>query len=158
MLAGCNMVKGPPKDHECRASLRSITGLEFAFFESAQRYSQHPAEVGFVPSQGNRYLYLFAPEGQLTRRDDLPSPPLREAVGYGPDTRKRGVLLEDLLLKLPADIRAMTGLRGECPHCEVVIACVGNLDDDDDVDVWTVSTADRPEAARGTPFHHLKDL
>ena len=66
--------------------------------------------------------------------------------------------LEDLLLKLPPELRAATGLEGTCPDCNVTIACVANLDDDPDVDVWTISTKDRPEAARGTPIHHLKDL
>jgi hypothetical protein len=118
----------------------------------------HPVDIGFAPPQGNRYLYLFASEGPLTRRDEIASPPLAESVGYGPDTKKRGVLLEDLLLKLPADVRSTLGLRGECPDCSVTIACVGNLDDDADVDVWSISTKDRPDAARGTPIHHLKDL
>ncbi len=157
-LSGCNMVKGPPRDHECRATLRSIVGLEYAYFSTSQRYSIHPVEIGFAPSQGNRYLYLFAPEGQLTRRDELPSPPLEESVGYGPDSKKRGVLLEDLLTKLPPELRSMTGLHGTCPECDVTIACIGNVDDDPDLDAWTISTSDRPGAARGTPIHHLKDL
>ncbi|MGV3624901.1 MAG: hypothetical protein ACO1OB_29040, partial [Archangium sp.] len=92
-LSGCNLLKGPPRDHECRARLRTIIGLESSFYSQHQRYSVHPAEIGFAPSQGNRYLYLFAPEGPLTRRDELPSPPHDESVGYGPDTKKRGVLL-----------------------------------------------------------------
>ena len=158
LLTGCNLVKGLPKDHECRSSLRSITGLEFAYFSEHQKYSVHPVEIGFAPAQGNRYLYLFAAEGPLTRRDELPSPPLGESVGYGPDTKHRDVLLEDLLVKLPKEIRSMVGLEGTCPACEVTIACVGNLDADPDVDVWTISTKDRPEAAKGTPIHHLKDL
>lgn len=157
-LSGCNLVKGPPRDHECRATLRTIMGHEAAFYSRTQRYSVHPVEVGFAPAPGNRYLYLFAPKGDLTRRDELASPPLEEAVGYGPDTRKRGVLLEDLLTKLPAELRALTGLEGECPKCELTVACVGNLDDDADLDVWTISTKDRAEAVRGTPLHHLRDL
>lgn len=155
---GCNLVKGPPRDHECRSTLRSIMGLQFAFYSQHQRYSVHPVEVGFAPGQGNRYLYLFAGEGPLTRRDELASPPLGESVGYGPDSKRRNVLLEDLLGKLPAELRATVGLAGTCPACELTVACVGNLDDDPEVDVWTISTKDRPEAARGTPIHHLKDL
>ncbi|MFZ5441370.1 MAG: hypothetical protein ACOZQL_15285 [Myxococcota bacterium] len=158
LLSGCNLVKGPPRDHECRATLRTIIGHEDAFFSRAQRYSVHPAEVGFAPSTGNRYLYLFAPKGDLTRRDELPSPPLEESVGYGPDTRKRGVLLEDVLTRLPADLRALAGLEGECPRCELTVLCAGNLDDDPDLDVWSISTKDRAEAPRGTPIHHLRDL
>ena len=158
VLTGCNLVKGLPKDHECRSTLRSIIGLQFAFYSEQQRYSVHPVEIGFAPAQGNRYLYLFDKEGPLTRRDELASPPLIESVGYGPDSKRREVLLEDLLGKLPAEIRTTVGLTGICPECEVTIACVGNLDADPDVDVWTISTKNRPESARGTPIHHLKDL
>lgn len=157
-LSGCNLLKGPPRDHECRARLRTIIGLESAFHSQHQRYSVHPAEIGFVPSQGNRYLYLFAKEGQLTRRDELPSPPHAESVGYGPDTKKRGVLLEDLLGAMPKDVRDQLGIEGECPKCDITVACVGNLDDDADVDVWSISTKDRPGGVQGTPIHHLKDL
>ena len=157
-LSGCNLVKGLPNDHECRSSLRSIIGLQFAYYSEQKKYSVHPVEIGFAPSQGNRYLYLFASEGQLTRRDELASPPLGESVGYGPDSKRRPVLLEDLLIKLPAELRSLLGLSGTCPDCDVTVACVGNLDADPEVDVWTISTKDRPGAARGTAIHHLKDL
>lgn len=156
-LAGCNLVKGPPRDHECRARLRTIIGLETAFYSQHQRYSVHPAEIGFVPSQGNRYLYIFDKEGPLTRRDELASPPHTESVGYGPDTRARGVLLEDLLTKLPDDVRLSLGVEGACPDCNVTVACVGNIDDDPAVDVWSISTKDRPGAVQGTPLHHVND-
>lgn len=157
-LSGCNLLKGPPRDHECRARLRTIIGLETAFYSQHQRYSVHPAEIGFAPAQGNRYLYLFATSGELTRRDELPSPPLMESVGYGPDTKKRGVLLEDLLAAMPKDVRASVGIEGECPKCEVTVACVGNIDDDPQVDVWSISTKDRSGGVQGTPIHHVKDL
>lgn len=158
VFAACNLVKGPPKDHECRSALRTIIGLQNAYFSERGRYSVHPVEIGFVPAQGNRYMYLFSSEGPMTRRDEIPSPPLGESVGYGPDTKRRQVLLEDLLVKLPGEIRSTLGLHGTCPDCAVTIACVGNIDDDEAVDVWTISTKDRPGVARGTPQHDLKDL
>lgn len=156
--AGCNMLKGPPRDHECRSTLRQIIGLQNAYFSERKKYSIHPVEIGWAPSQGNRYLYLFASEGPLTRRDELVSPPLAESVGYGPDTKKRGVLLEDLLIKFPPELMTQLGIEGTCPECNVTLGCIGNVDDDAELDVWTISTKDRPEAARGTPVHHLKDL
>jgi hypothetical protein len=68
------------------------------------------------------------------------------------------VLLEDLEKGLPAELRQSLGLSGTCPACDVTLACVGNIDDDPDFDVWTISTHDREGAPRGTPIHHLKDL
>ncbi len=158
LLAGCNLVKGPPRDHECRANLRSIIALETTFYSENQRYSIHPSEIGFAPSQGNRYVYLFTRDGALTRRDEIPSPPLRDAVGYGPDTRIRKVSLEPLLREMPSSVRDSLGLEGECPNCNVTIACVGNVDDDAQVDVWSISTRDRDGGVQGTPIHHLNDL
>jgi hypothetical protein len=156
--SGCNLVRGPPKDHECRAVLRTIFGLQVAYYSRAQAYSVHPVVIGWAPAPGNRYLYLFDKAGDVTRRDGLPSPPLEDSVGYGPDTKKRDITVEELLPKLPTEVRATLGVEGACPACDVTIACVGNLDADEDVDVWTISTKDRPGAARGTPLHHLKDL
>ncbi len=158
LATGCNLVRGPPKDHECRATMRTIFGLQTAYYSRHQAYSPHPVVIGWAPSQGNRYLYLLDKEGDVTRRDGLPSPPLEESVGYGPDTKKRDVSVEELLPKLPAEVRALLGLEGTCPACDITVACVGNLDADDDVDVWSISTKDRPDAPRGTPIHHRKDL
>jgi hypothetical protein len=156
--SGCNLVKGPPKDHECRATMRQLFGLQVAYYSQHQAYSTHPVVIGWAPAQGNRYLYLLDKQGDVTRRDGLPSPPLPESVGYGPDTAKRGISIEELLPGLPDEVRATLGLEGTCPACEVTMACVGNLDADPDVDVWSISTKDRPGAARGTPLHHRKDL
>jgi hypothetical protein len=156
-LSGCNMVRGPQKDHECRGTLRTIIGLEQAFYSEHHRFSTHPVEVGFAPSRGNRYLYLFDAVGPVSRRDALPSPPLIESVGVGPDTRERGVTVEQLRPKVPPEVLAQLGLSGDCPDCSLTVACVANLDEDDDVDVWSMSTKDRPEAQRGSLVHHLKD-
>lgn len=158
LLPGCNLVKGPPKDHECRATMRQLFGLQVARYSEHQAYSPHPVVIGWAPAQGNRYLYLLDKVGDVTRRDGLPSPPLPESVGYGPDTAKRGIAVEELLPRLPDEVRATLGLEGTCPACDITMACVGNLDGDPEVDVWSISTKDRPGAARGTPIHHRKDL
>jgi hypothetical protein len=161
-LGGCNLVRGPPKDGECRANLVGILSGEQNHFSVTGRFSLHPAEVGFAPVPGNRYLYLFAPDGGLTRRDGQPSPPLRESVGIGPDTRARGTTAEWLLARFPPELKAQLGLRGACPACSVTIGCIANLDDDDDVDLWTIASEDRVLdgglVRQGTPFRHLDDL
>jgi type IV pilus assembly protein PilA len=160
-LGGCNLVRGPTKDGECRANLRTILSAEVSLYSEQQRYTTHPAEVGFAPVPGNRYLYLFDAQGGVTRRDDQPSPPLHESVGIGPDTRARGVTVEWLRDRFPPALLAGLGIQGRCPGCELVLGCAGNIDDDGTVDVWTISSADRviegTPVARGTPFRHLND-
>lgn len=160
--SSCALVKGPPKDGECRANLRSVLALEHGFFQEHQRFSVHPAELGFSLPAGNRYLYRLAPEGPVTRRDGTPSPPPLESVGLGPDTLSRGVTAEWLDERLPPEVRATLGLHGACPACAITIGCVANLDADDDVDVWSISSDDRalPDgglAPRGTALRHRDD-
>jgi hypothetical protein len=160
-LAGCNLLHGPPRAGECQSNLRTILSGEENLYAEHQRYSEHPAEVGFAPVPGNRYLYLFAPDGGVTRRDGKASVPLQESVGIGPDTRARGVTAEWLLGRFPPELRAQLGLHGRCPACTITVGCLGNLDDDDAVDAWTIASEDRTLAGslvhRGTPFHHLDD-
>ncbi len=160
-LTACNLVRGPPRESECHGNLRTIIAREFELKEVRGAFSVHPVDVGFAPSPGNRYLYLFAREGAVTRRDEQPSPPPSESVGVGPDTRSRPVTAEWLRARLPDDVAAQLGVSGACPDCDLTIACVGNIDDDEAVDVWSISTKDRVldgrEAPRGTPFRHLDD-
>jgi type IV pilus assembly protein PilA len=158
VISGCNMVRGPRRDHECRSTLRSIMVAEFAFHSVQYRYTVHPHELGFAPSPGNRYAYVFDKVGDVTRRDEKPSPSPETSVGYGPDTEKRSITVEDLVPKLPPEVRATLGLEGTCPDCQLTVACVGNLDDDPAVDVWTIATKDRPGANRGTPLRLTSDL
>lgn len=161
-LAGCNLLRGPPRESECRGNLRSLVGRQVELKEERGVFSVHPAEVGFSPAPGNRYLYLFAAAGEVTRRDDKPSPPPEESVGVGPDTRARGVTAEWLRERLPEDIAGQLGVEGTCPACEVTVACVGNLDGDETVDVWSISTKDRAlgdggVVTRGLPWRHVND-
>jgi type IV pilus assembly protein PilA len=162
VCSACNMVNGPPKDGECRATLRTIMAAETGFYTEQHRFSPHPAEVGFALVPGNRYLYLFDREGEVTRRDGRPSPSPYASVGVGPDTRRRpGVTVENLREHIPPEVMALLGVTGECPRCEIVVGCAGNIDADPTIDVWTISSADREfngvSVSRGTPFHHVND-
>ncbi len=156
-LSGCTALRGPPKDGECRGNLRTALAVELGFFDEQHRFSVHPAEVGFAPSAGNRYLYLFDAEGPVTRRDGHTGPSPSESVGVGPDTRSRGVTAEFLLERFPKELRGDLGVRGECPRCRLTVACAANLDDDETLDVWSISSEDRPFVSRGTPFRHVDD-
>ncbi|MBN9686213.1 MULTISPECIES: pilin [unclassified Corallococcus] len=55
------------------------------------------------------------------------------------------------------------GVEGTCPDCIVTAACVGNVDDDDTLDVWSISTVNRTAAngetiEMGTPYNHVNDV
>lgn len=64
--------------------------------------------------------------------------------------------------ELPAVLAEVKpGLSGTCPDCSVTVACVSNLDGDDDLDLWSISTADRTlggvNVERGEVHPHLDD-
>lgn len=70
----------------------------------------------------------------------------------------------------PAEIQAALeragvkpGVEGTCPDCIVTAACVGNLDSDDTLDVWSISTVNRTAAngetiELGVPYNHVNDV
>ncbi|MBL8921734.1 MAG: hypothetical protein JNJ54_22935 [Myxococcaceae bacterium] len=122
------------------------------------RYETDGAKVGFVPNLGNRFLYLLAPEGAVWRHGPMPK------TGWtmlGVD-KKHGQSNDKLLTRVPAEVLAQVGVHGECPQCSFVGACVANLDDDADVEVWTISTDERASAQgiripAGVPWRERAD-
>ncbi|MHA7630128.1 hypothetical protein [Corallococcus sp. M7] len=55
------------------------------------------------------------------------------------------------------------GVEGTCPDCIVTAACVGNVDNDDTLDVWSISTVKRTAANGdtieiGDPYNHVNDV
>jgi type IV pilus assembly protein PilA len=154
--SGCTFVRGPPKDGECRANLRTALSLELSYRENTGAFTPHPAFIGFSPSAGNRYLYWFAATGPISRRDGKPSPSAQESVGIGPDF-SRGEILESVLKRIPSDILKLVHAEAET----MVIGCAGNIDADDTLDIWTISSEDRSfngqSVSRGTAFRHVDD-
>ncbi|MBL8934912.1 MAG: hypothetical protein JNM69_10175 [Archangium sp.] len=147
-----------PKASEAKANLKTAFTAEKVFFAEHGRYSPYIEEVGFLPEANNRFLYALAADG------DLASPPPRASAerhtGVHSDPRHR---LSDAALeaKVPDALWDEVGLSGKCPSCDITIIAVSNLDSDDDVDVWSISTRDRTiEGVRvtaGTPHQHLDD-
>ncbi len=66
---------------------------------------------------------------------------------------------------LPPDLAGeKLGVR-DCPGeaCNVTVACAGNVDGDDFLDVWSISTVERraPDGSAispGEPFNHRNDI
>ncbi len=147
--------KGRSRQSECRSMLKSAVTEEKAFYEDKKQFSVHPAEIGFQPERGNRYVYLFVAEGPV-----LPNraPPKGDAVGVGADTEKWPEASNArLLAAIPAAVRAHLGVSGQCPDCGVTIACAGNIDNDEAIDVWTISTRDRDGSPAGVAHAEVDD-
>lgn len=148
------------KTFECRTNLKAMYVAELAYFQEKDTYSTSVLQIGFSPERGNRYVYLASP-GPLADRSKPGVEMPMEATGVGVDTFRHGpsaALDADAVLPF-----VRPGFVGTCPDCHVVLACAGNIDNDDTLDVWSIATVDRPGPdgtviPRGEPWNHRSDV
>ncbi len=131
------------RQSECRTGLKTMHTALAAEFADAQRYSLDTAEQ--AAPRGGRYSWVLGVSGDGTPR-----------VVAGRDGASQAQVAQALKL-------VPVGLRGECPSCTATLACVADLEDDEDADVWSVSTADRwtsygEHVPPGTPHNDQRDF
>jgi len=151
------------KQSESKTNLKSLYAAERNHFAERDTYSSVLSQVGFSPERRNRYAYFASLQGPMEMRSgpDVVSSAKDTAVGaeltghpedFGPD-------VEDLQAALPG---VALGVQGTCPDCQFVAACAGNLDGDETLDVWTISTQERrikgERVPAGVPFNHVNDV
>lgn len=138
------------KQSECKANLRSIYTAERSFRAEYDRYSQNFEEIRFPPPPGRRYSYLLSahPEVEGT---------------FAPADREDSVLpTAKIIGLLPDSLQTTVGMTGECPDCEFTAVCIGQIDRDDTLDVWSVSSVSRkgPDGETiepGVPYNDVND-
>ena len=139
------------KQMECQKTLALLHGAQSRFYEKQKRYTTKLSELDWQPPRGRDILRL-SPEGPL------------EEVGQTIDEVKFPSLhskaIDD---KVPKVLRGEVGVRGDCPACSITMLCATELDGDDEVDVWTVSTIERigsrgEKIPGGIPWCELDDV
>lgn len=154
--------KAKAKQSEVKANLKAAFTSEVVSFEEQRAYSTSVGAVGFMPERGNRYLYLLSTEGEVQPRN-APQTPEGEFTGIGPDTLRLGPAdIEGLERAIPRELWNELGVSGTCPDaCSITIAGAGNLDNDDTIDVWSISTKartiDGQSVPAGMPHCHVDD-
>jgi type IV pilus assembly protein PilA len=147
------------KQAEVRASLKSAYIVQKSYFAMEKKYSDDVGEVGFSPGPGNRYLYAFSADGELQKAGEEG----KGKTGVAADAvRHPGTNNDALERGVPQELWDTSGLQGTCPDdCSITIVGAGNIDNDDTVDVWTISTKDRVIDGRpvsaGVPHNHIDD-
>jgi type IV pilus assembly protein PilA len=148
------------KQSEAKANLKSVLTAQQALFASRSEYSLKFRELGFVPERGNYYLYALSAEGELLE----PGQTLGEHSGILADSQRFPTIDNTALEKgVSQALWDQAGVRGTCPDaCSVTIVAAGNIDGDDTIDVWSISSADRTidgaSVPAGTPFNHVNDV
>lgn len=125
------------KEAECRQYLKRLYVEQKALFAEKELYATDFETLEFKPEDKTRYAYVIAP-GQVLE-------PILEAS-------QRPGLFE----AMPAAVRQSLGLQGTCPDCDVTMACVGDIDGDPGVDVWTISTKERRLGGETIPAGELR--
>lgn len=147
------------KQNECVRNLKGWFTAQKAFWQEHERYTVFVQELGFSPERGNRYAYFSGP-GPVERRSLGREEATLRDTGFGVDTQKfeGGALSFD---QLPERVRREVGISGQCPQCDITLACLGQLDTDPTLDVWTVSTRDRTLegefVSAGQPYNEVRD-
>ena len=145
------------KQSEVRSNLKAAFVAEKSFFMEGKTYSTNPETVGFAPERGNRYAYAFSLKGPIAANTGAP---VKDAVGVGIDAQRypTAASSEESLKAVPAELARTVGVVGQCPACEITIVAAGNIDGDSTIDVWSVSSADRPGIPAGTPNNDVSDI
>lgn len=138
---------------ECKSNLKALYTAQRSLFMEEERVSEFVAETGFRPERGNRYAYFLSSHGPLEERTGSYVSSAPGARGIGVDVYKHGPGAALGLAHLPAKLAGgvTVGVHGQCPDCEFVAACVGNIDGDPTLDVWSIASFDRA-APDGEPI------
>jgi hypothetical protein len=132
------------KAAEVKRHLKKLCEAQVAKLASAGQPAVFYRDVGYVVDERNRFAYLVAPGSTLERRG--PTAPDPTAIGVQSDfERFNGSGDEVDVAKLPTKYEGdlVLGLNGRCPRCSALSVAAGNLDGDDDLDLWSASTAER---------------
>lgn len=144
-------------ESECMSNLRVWFAAETSWYADRKEYSTDFAAIGFAPESYNRYLYTDDPLGTFASRMES-APHTVIPPSYQPASSLR-------FADIPARVAGgeVVGISGACPNCRASAVCVAQLDDDDEVDVWSISTVDRIDevtdaiVVAGIPFHERTD-
>jgi type IV pilus assembly protein PilA len=152
------------RQSECKANLKSVYVAEQAYYGDKDRFSPFINEIGFSPERGNRYAY-FLGRGPVQDRSSASVTPNEREVAVGIDqfkhTAMRPITFEDIPPQLAGGVRP--GIQGTCPDCSFAAVCVGNVDKDDLLDVWSISSEERrgpggESIPAGQPHNEVNDV
>lgn len=152
------------KQSECKSNLKAAFTAERSYFAEKDTFSPRMEEVGFMPERGNRYAYFFG-RGPVQDRSSSQAQAEPEAVAIAADTHRykdtRSPRFDDIPKALAGGVQP--GIEGDCPECTFTAVCVGNIDNDGTLDVWSVSTEEREgpggvTIAPGEPYNDVSDV
>lgn len=127
------------KQAECKTHLKALHVAQRSFHAEKDAYSPDPKAIGFAPDQ-QRYAYFLSDDPQHWLTETVHGAPLTEVPDVG-----------------------TIGIEGECPECHYTAVCAANIDQDETLDVWFISSEDKElddgqVIPAGTPHNLTNDV
>lgn len=127
------------KQAECKMNLKSAYTAQRAYFAEHNAWGQTAEDIGFEPGMKTRFAYRISPQSVL------------------PATIPGALSAEVLEGAYPKHLVEQLGSTDV-----LTMACAGNVDQDDGIDVWSISSEQRTVEGEvipaGEPFNEVSDL
>ena len=131
------------RQSEARANLKALYTAAKAYFQEKDVYSTKVQTIGFSPERGNRYRYVLTvyPMSLEDRSGVTPISSFTDE-GIDVDLFKFPQNLYPTITQGPCAGTPVWGITGVNPAHFTAVA-YGNIDGDNTLDVWTISTVSR---------------
>lgn len=124
----------------CTATLKAWYLTQREFHERRGMYDPAFANVSFNFDERSRYAYFAVPGPKPLCDGSQEAGANKARATCRWPWRQASPRLPVTVEQLPLEARALLGLSGTCPRCEMTAACAANVDGDDTLDVWIIST------------------
>jgi type IV pilus assembly protein PilA len=147
------------KQSEAKTNLKGAFTGQRSYFGERDAYSSYAANIGFSPERGNRYIYRF--NAGCVNPEVRPGGPIANASPNTVDCievdlgRYPGALAQPATVggvpawqppannpSVPANLSDSFTQIPLCPTCSFSASATGNVDNDNTMDVWYVSSVD----------------
>lgn len=162
------------RERKCKSNLKAAATAASIYFSETGCYSSRIDQIDFLPERGNRYAYFLDETGSVQDRSGQEIMNHGHDTAVGPDLYKYGPnqqvsrdqlprrLAGGVLLGTTESCQPSATPRAPNPGYSMTIACIGQLDDDPTLDVWSISTAPRQlpsgqEIPAMVPYNEIQD-
>jgi type IV pilus assembly protein PilA len=136
------------KQSEAKANLKAVFTAQKAFFQEKDRFSTLTGEVGFEPERNNRYAYFLTGTGTIEGRTTSVITQATTYTGIAVDTFKyTGASFGAANTYSDTACTQKAGLNAS--STVFVATAMGNVDADDLLDQWSISSDSRVISATG---------
>lgn len=160
------------KQSEAWANLKALYMAEKAYLQEKDVYSTNIYQVGFDPERNNRYRYVLTatPLSLQLRVGGNPPSIIKSPTDQGieVDWFKFPQNVYPPIEQSPCTGSLAWGITGVPPHVIFTAAAYGNIDEDETLDMWSISTSSRTiggdcadeggSVPAGEPFNDVNDV